>query len=225
MNCGKCGKEIGTTGASFCPFCGAAIAPAPETPEEVLTWLEKADAQDDYHLKAKILNEAAQAIPDCFEIEWERLFIGHERPRKGAVDFSIIKCYLLHMYLTPGDFNTQRKAENRLELFEDPQLLRCLQLSADPEKALTDYLHRLSLDFIRIFLEGSNKYMGNFLGFTLSRNRARTLARPVASMLKAIDADGLLPADRREKLYACFRDAYAEYAAGETRWLDELLTK
>ena len=125
----------------------------------------KGRAPDRSVKKHKLLLEAQEQYPDCLEVAQELLFLGrlYERsPRK--LDFSVIKCHLLHFYLTPDDFSAAQQQQMRTELFEHPDLRRCQELAPDADAFTRKYLERLSRDFINVFLRGSNRYMHSFFG-------------------------------------------------------------
>ena len=149
--CPRCHKEVPAADAVFCPFCGAPVSHKPHTvPDEVKKALAKADKTEDPQKKFAILTEAEKQYPDSLEIAEELLFLGrlHERsPRK--IDFSVIKCFLLHMYLTPEDFSEEKKGEMRQEIFHHPQLMKCLSLAADADIYMRRYLEKLSAAFVR----------------------------------------------------------------------------
>ena len=230
VSCIKCGKPLTVADAVFCPFCGAdqrAAAPAAEpvsrsVSPEAEKWLRQAEKAPSVPARKKILLEARAVCPDCFPIEWELLFVGHgDKPHpRNQIDFSIIKSYLLEMYLTPEEFSEERKQADRLELFEDPQLIRCLRMSGDPDRTMQEYLLRLSREFIDLFLEGDSRINKTFLGFRLDRNPEKTLSRAAAGVLRNIQADGQLPEDRRRLLYQIFYQAFSLRLGGQTAWLD-----
>ncbi len=227
--CIKCGKPLTVADAVFCPFCGAdqRTAPPAEPVSQAVSpeaekWLRQAEKASSIPARKKILLEARAVCPDCFPIEWELLFVGHgDKPHpRNQIDFSIIKSYLLEMYLTPEEFSEERKQMDRQELFGDPQLLRCLRMSGDPDRALQDYLLRLSREFIDLFLEGDNRISKTIMGFRLDRNPEKTLSRAAAGVLRNIQADEQLPDDRRRLLYQIFYQAFSIRLGGQTGWLD-----
>lgn len=148
--CPRCGKPVEIAGASFCPHCGApvAAAQAAPVPEGALSLLEKAERQTDPVKKHKLLLEAQAQYPDCLEVAQELLFLGrlYERSPK-KLDFSVIKCHLLHFYLTPDDFSAAQQQQMRTELFDHPDLRRCQELAPDPDAFTRKYLERLCRRF------------------------------------------------------------------------------
>ena len=228
MNCRQCGKEIPDEKMLFCPYCGAKLGEEPaqrKISPEVEEWLRKVKAASNLPKRKDILEAARHACPDEPELEWEWLFIGHKNPKppRGMMDFSIIKCYLLHIYRKPEVFSAARREEMRREIFGDPQLQRCLALSDNPDRKLEEYLLRLTREYIELFLEDDNQVMGVVFGFRLSRNKAKRLAEPVAYMLQRIKTDEGLTAEQREQLFSAFYKSFSLRMEGETAWLDEKL--
>ena len=149
MICRQCGKTIENEEAAFCPYCGTKLAAekAPETVnEEAEKWIRKARAINSYPEKKKILLKGLEACPGDRDIEWELLYIGEEGPKKGwALDFSIIKCWVLELYRKPGEFSEEKRNSMRSQLFEAPQLVSCLQKFEDPKQKQQEYLLRLAV--------------------------------------------------------------------------------
>ena len=206
MNCLKCGKEIPGEGMAFCPYCGTRIASAAEKPVsgEAAAWIEKARKVTSLPERKKILEEARKACPEDPSIEWELLFIGtpDPKPKRGTIDFSIIKSWLLQIYRKPGDFSREKRDGMRRELFEGDQLQKVLASSADPEGRMKEYLERLCREYIDIFLKEDNQLMGNLFGFRIGRNRERQLENAVDGMIQLIEADTELTDQQRHMLKA-----------------------
>ena len=212
--CPRCGKPVEIAGAAFCPHCGApvAVAQAAPVPQGALALLEKAEHQTDPVKKHKLLLEAQEQYPDCLEVAQELLFLGrlYERsPRK--LDFSVIKCHLLHFYLTPDDFSAAQQQQMRTE--------------PDADAFTRKYLERLSRDFINVFLRGSNRYMHSFFGLRLDNRIAKVLASPMAQMLSCVHGDTDLDFERRAMLYDALYRAFLLEAGNDAKWLDALLNE
>ena len=224
--CIKCGKTIIEKDAAFCPYCGEkmSIIKNSETQnEEAAQWVRKALSVTNYFERKKILLKGLEACPDSREIEWELLFIGEEPPkRKMGIDFSIIKSWILEIYLKPGDFSEEKRNRMRAQLFDDPKLKQTIQLFDDPEKKQQEYLQRLCTEYVELFLEGSNLVMGNIFGFHIERNKEKKLAVPVAEMIGRIRTDEKLLPQQREQLWKAMYQAYSARTGGKTEYLDEL---
>ena len=150
MICRQCGKEIMGEGISFCPYCGAKLsagetATASSASKEAEEWVRKALRVTSLPERKKILDQAKKACPDAPEIDWELLFIGkpNPKPKRGRMDFSIIKSWLLQMYRNPGEFSAEERDAMRHELFEGEQLRAILATAPDPAAKMQEYQDRL----------------------------------------------------------------------------------
>ena len=227
MICEKCGKTIEVEGVAFCPYCGTKLAvnnPPEERNEAAERWIREAQAMTSYPKRKEILLKGQQACPDSREIAWELLFIGKpEEKRPKAIDYSIIKSWILEIYWNPGSFSEERKDRFRAQLFDDPELVRTLQMFPDPEKKQREYLERLCKEYVELFLEGNNQVMGGIFGFRLERNKDKRIAVPVAQMIANIRADEKLLPEQREQLWKILYQAYGVRTGGKMEYLDELL--
>lgn len=222
--CPRCGKEARDASAAFCAYCGTPM-PSVSGPlsAEIQAVLDRVKASEDPKIQHDLLAEAEKQYPDSLEIARELLYLGrlHERNRK-KIDFSIIKCHLLHMYLTPKAFGANRKQEMREELFGHPQLLRCQQLAPDADAFTREYLIHLSAQFAGLFLRGSTSYTRTFFGLRVGGRLEKVLAEPACDMLVNIRRDMELDSDQREMLYECFYRGYLSAIGGKEE-LDKLL--
>ena len=204
MTCIKCGKEITGEGIAFCPYCGAKLETAEQKPasKEAEEWVQKALKVTSLPERKKILEQAKTACPDSTEIDWELLFIGtpDPKPARGKLDFSIIKSWLLQIYRKPGDFSRERRDAMRRELFEGEQLQAALAAYENPEEKMREYLRRLCREYIEIFLKEDNQLMGNIFGLRIGRNRDKILEDAVSGMIRQIEADEQLTAERKQML-------------------------
>lgn len=215
--CPHCHKAVGAADAAFCPFCGGKLRKSGPELSAVLQETDPVKKHDG------LLALRAQH-PDSLEVAEELLHLGrlYERGRKG-VDFSIIKCFMLNVYLEPDTLKKGRREELRGEIFSHPDLDACLALAEDKEEFLYRYLLRLSEDFIRLFLQGSSRYMRQMFGFTNSSKAPKYLAQPAAKMMLNIMRDDTLDERRRALLARAFYAAFASRLDGETKYLDEML--
>ena len=216
--CPRCHKTAQTADAAFCAYCGAPMkqAPAQEVPAEVQALLIRLADTPDPKKRYELLTQAQQQYPDSLPIARELLYLGRLHERGGKyVDFSVIKCYLLHMYLTPSDFKEDKKTAMRQELFHHPQLQRCQELAPDADDFTREYLRHLSAEFSGLFLKGSSTYMRSFFGLRLGGRPEKLLADPASRVLANIHGDTDLDGDEREMLYQCFYQGYIKEIGGE----------
>lgn len=229
MICSRCGKTIDGEGMAFCPYCGAkletpAAAPSAPVDKEVEKWILKAKSIPSYPERRKILLKGLEACPDSREISWELLFTGEpEARRRGALDFSVIKSWVLEIYWKPKDFSEEKKDRMRAQLFDAPELKACLSRFENPEEKQREYLLRLCKEYVGLFLEGSNQVMGNIFGFQIDRNKEKKVAVPVAEMIGRIRRDEKLLPEQREQLWKALYQGYVAWANGKTEYLDERL--
>jgi uncharacterized Zn finger protein (UPF0148 family) len=227
--CPGCGKTISVeTGAAFCPFCGAILQKtgADSDRDAVREALKQAEAQPDPKKRYALLTRAQQEYPDNLAVAEELLLLGrlHERdPRK--LDFSVIKSYLLNAYLEPQLYTPEQSAAMRRELFEHPDLERCLALAEDRNAFLSHYLTRLSNQFIELFLKGSSQYMRRFFGFGLDSRAPKLLSYPAARMLKAMRGDPLFSEEQRLLLARAFYRSFSAQMGEDTQWLDKAMAE
>lgn len=227
MKCSRCGQEIGTEGASFCPFCGNVLekpsANAGQDPK-VEEWLRKVNSVTSLPERKKILEKAMKDCPDQPALEWEYLFIGHEKKQKRMrVDFSIIKSYIMYIWLTPKEFDKDTAAAMREEVFGDPQLIRCLDMAKDRDQCLNDYLSRLCAEFIDVFLDGDSRFNRSLFGFKLDNRREKWMAEPAATVIRNMREDPVLTDDQKQMLVRHFYQVFSEAVGGKTSWLDQEL--
>lgn len=224
--CNQCGKNIEGEGMAFCPYCGARLTAADTESrnEEAEKWIRKAQGVASYPERKKILEQGLKACPDSREIAWEMLFVGEPASKRTReLDFSIIKCWILEIYLKPEGFSEEKRNRMRAQLFDAPELRQCLERFSDPEAKQKEYLLRLCEEYVALFLEGNNRIMGNIFGFQIDRNKEKKLAAPVAEMIGRIRKDEKLLPEQREQLWKALYQGYAARVNGKTEYIDELL--
>ncbi|MCL1855406.1 MAG: hypothetical protein FWF86_06705 [Clostridia bacterium] len=228
--CPHCGKEQEEkSGAAFCPYCGGAVIreeARAEDPPEVRELLQQAGSMKDIRKKWHFLLQAEEKYPDSLPIAEELLFLGRLYDRdKRQLDFSVIKCYLFMAYLKPGEFSEERAAQFREEMFDHPQLLKCLALAPNRNAFLRQYLMRLCVEFIRLFLRGDSIYMRKLFGFGLDSRAPKLLADPVSYMLDNIRRDEHITSEQRDMLMTALYQAFDKDMGGDTQWLNQRLDK
>ena len=227
--CPHCGHALGTgTGASFCQFCGGALVKSQPAPMDAALQklLQQAETESDAKRKHEMLTRALAAYPDSLAVAEELLFMGRLYERNARnLDFSVIKSYLLNLYLEPDAIAPEKQAGMRRELFDHPDLERCLALCEDRGTFMHHYLKRLSSEFISLFLQGSSQYMHRWFGISVDSRAPKLLAVPAAKMIAGMTTDEQLTAEQRGQLVSAFYAAFAVQYNGETSWLQKELAE
>lgn len=183
-----------------------------------------ADTQEDPKLAHAALIKAESLRPDSLEVQRRLLLHGrlHERDPK-RLDFSVIKCYLLHAFEHPEQHPEEDQRRMARELFDAPRLLRCLELANYPQAFLEQYLKQLSHDYLRIFIAPDRSHSPRLLGFSLGGKLNQYLARPARDVLANALSSPHLSAGEAKTLAAAFYTAFNEYNRGDAGELDRLL--
>ena len=220
ITCQKCHKSISAAdSAAFCPYCGERLHAGTGGPD-----LSAVRGEADPVKKHTMLMDLQAQYPDSLEVAEEILYLGrlYERNQR-RLDFSVIKSYVLNIYLEPETIKADRREELRKEIFSHPDLDRCLELSKDKNVFLLRYIERISEEFIRLFLKGSTKYMRSFFGFTQSSKAPKFLALPATRMLKNMQLDESMTDEQKGLLMKGFYTAFSCQADGDTQYLDQEL--
>lgn len=224
IKCTHCNGEIQAEESlrpKLCPYCGK---PFDGTQKPKASGLEtRLAAERDPKKKYKIIQEALSIAPDDFEANKALLFHGrlHEPMRGRAVDFSIIKCYLLRVFDQPGAYTQEKLDEMFDELLRGPQLQITMALAPDGDVFLAEYLRRLAYEYIDLFIRGDSKYSRVAFGFSRSlAAMAQKCAVPVRNMLDNIQDSGQLDDTQRLLLYHAVRDGFAAVFPGSAEELD-----
>lgn len=170
------------------------------------------------------LGEAEKLAPDSLEVQRRLLMLGrlHERnPKK--VDYSVIKCHLLHSFEHPEKFTPDKLREMARELFDHPRLQRCMALADDKAAFLRGCLEDLSREYIRIFLAAEASHSPRVFGLSFRGSLHKYLAEPAADILTNILSSPDLDESEAVTLAKAFYRAFFEYAHGEVAALDRRL--
>ncbi len=213
--------KVPETGA---PQTYPADKPAPHSLEDPVPYLKKAQEESDPVKRYALLKKAEEAAPEDLRVQKALLLHGrfHERDRR-KVDFSVIKCYLLHAFEVPEEHTHAQREQMVRELFEEERLQKAMALAGDPQAFLKEYLTALSGEYIRLFLKGSSRYMKPIFGFAPVGKPQRLLAEPVADMIERMLSEPLLTGPRQELLSRAFYAGFAQEFQGETLFLEEAL--
>ncbi len=186
--------------------------------------LQKSQEEGDPKKRYALLLEAEKANPDNLNVQKALLLHGrwHERDRR-KLDFSVIKCYLLHAFEEPKAHTAIQREQMVDELFHEERLGRAMSIAPDPRSFLQEYLTALSQEYIRLFLKGSSKHMRPVFGFAPAGKPSKLLAAPAAGMIRSMLGDPLLTDEEQETLARAFYEGFDLECEGETGHLDAAL--
>lgn len=208
----------------FCPFCGSAMTPdATDGPSALDVRLEK---EKNPKKKYKIITEALAADPDGFDANKALLFHGrlHEPLARGkGLDFSIIKSHLLCVFDRPERYTEETIAGNLEELLRGEQLRRTMALAPDPDAFYRQYIQRLALEYVSLFVRGDNSNSGLAFGFSRSaESTAKRCAPVVRDMLRQAEQSNRLTEPDRTLLIASLREGFRRVFPGYEGYLQAL---
>jgi len=209
-----------------CEGCGAALKPRAHGAAVMLETTEdekKADPPAEKPEVEALLARAAQerkpdrahacivqaleADPDSFAANRALLYHGklYEVVRRPG-DFSLVKCYLLHVFEEPERYTPSQRDERVEELFRDPQLARTAALSGDEAAFLREYVRRLAREYVSIFIRGRSSIGRGAFGFPRSADVVRQrCAEVVATMEHNLRDEPRLTAEQCELLSEALR--------------------
>lgn len=226
-----------------CPYCavplepqknGQAVflkvssAPVSRQPasggEDVSGLLRRAQEESDPQKRYALLKKAEEAAPSNLQVQMALLLHGrlHERDRR-KLDFSVIKCYLLHVFEEPEDHPPAQREAMLRELFFEDRLIKAMEMAPDGQAFMMDYLTALSKEYVYLFLRGSSRYMRPIFGFAPAGKPAKLLAAPAALMLSRMLKEPAHSKEHRDMLASAFYRACDMEFQGETAYLDEAL--
>ena len=156
------------------------------------------------------LTRAETRAPDDLRVQRELLMRGNLHLRDPRhVSFHVIKSYLLHAFEHPEQHDEAEQRRMAREIFDEPRLHRCLQLSDQPDAFLQSYLQELCADYVRIF--------------TMPGTQAASMAVPAYDVLHNIFLSPDLTQTEQRQLAGAFYRAYRTQMNGRTQPLDERL--
>jgi hypothetical protein len=227
-----------------CPYCAVSLTPqkngqavvlkvSPAAParikdvpagEDVPALLRRAQEESDPVKRFALLQKAEEAAPNNLQVQKALLLHGrlHERDRH-KIDFSVIKCYLLHVFEEPETYSFAKREDKIRELISEDRLVKAMDMAPDGQAFLKDYLTALSQEYIHLFLRGSSRHMKPIFGFAPAGKPSRLLAAPAANMLRCMLKEQALSEEMRDMLAGAFYKAYGLEFQGETAYLDEAL--
>lgn len=170
------------------------------------------------------LTRAEALAPDDLRVQRELLMRGNLHLRDPRhVSFHVIKSYLLHAFEHPEQHDETEQRRMAREIFDEPRLHRCLQLSDQPDAFLQSYLQELCADYVRIFILPDASHCRSFLGFTMPGTQAASMAVPAYDVLHNTFLSPDLTQTEQRQLAGAFYRAYRTQMNGHTQPLDERL--
>lgn len=186
--------------------------------------LFEADTKEDPQLIYAALSRAERLEPENLDIQRRLLLHGrlHERSNKN-LDFSIIKCHLLHAFEHPEKHPEEALRRMHRELFDEERLQKCLALAGDGEAFQREYLEELSKEYILIFLAPDSSHAPRVFGLSFKGSLQKYLAAPARDIISNILSSPFLSGAEAILLAKAFYRAFYEYAHGDVRELDSRL--
>ena len=235
MKCPACGGTMQVEEGRLlraCPYCGAELlrekaAPVWEIPGP--SELEKKLAREQNPKKKyKMILAALEENPDDFGANRALLYHGrlHEglTKRGGAIDYSIVKCFLFNIFAKPQDYSEKELDERYAELLEGAQLKKVLSLCGDSDAFFRDYIRVLGAQYVELFIRGESRNSTYAFGFRRSADSAAKMcAADVNAMLRTIAESSRL--DGREEMRALLTEAvragYDALFPGKSAYLEK----
>ena len=189
------------------------------------TLLALAKQEQEPTLRYQLLMRAKELAPGSLPVQRALLMHGrlHERDARHP-DFSVIKCYLLHVFEHPEQHQEEDIRNKTRELFDHPDLLSCLALAENPDGFLRDYLEEMSETYIRMFLEGDSSNVPSLFGLTRKHSIPRYLAPPMADIIHNMLSSAYLRVSEQQLAASTFYRACHRHLKGDTAFLDASLS-
>lgn len=198
----------------------------PEIPDDLDLFglLSAARKASDPRHAWKLLQRAEVLAPDSLDVQRALLMHGrlHERSPK-ALDYSVVKCYILHAFEHPEQHSEEELKDMAQELFEHRKLQECLRLSPDPNAFLKQYLEDLSQEYLRIFVISDSSHVPRIFGLQAPGQLHKYLAKPAADIIRNMLSSPFLSAEHQTLAARAFYQAYHRQVEGRVEALDALL--
>lgn len=188
--CSKCGFTTlyDLEKPVFCAKCANRFRTGEDFDDE----LKLALKAEDFALRYKNLCSLREKYADEYEIELEILCLGRLHEKGGKPDFYRIPYWPLAAFDTPKEFSKKDREKMLKIFFESGEVLRVLALAPSEDTFWNDYLFRMSMGYVELFIKSSNAN-STFLGFR--RRLGDTMKRcayQLGGMLAAIQ-DSVYP--------------------------------
>lgn len=195
--------------------------PMPETVDALLGLAQKSP---DPKIKREYLLRAEALSLQSLAVQKELLLLGDLWRRDGRNPRpDLIKCYLLHAFEHPQAHDEETQRRMARELFDHPQVQKCLALTKDAAAFLREYLEQLSTQYVEIFIQGQREHVPGFLGYALPRRLPRYWAAPMGDVIRNIFLCPFLSVAEQQMLAGAFYRACYRCLEGRTEALDRAL--
>ncbi len=192
-----------------------------ETPSSLL---RRAQLEHDPAHRYALLLEAERLAPNDLAVQRALLMHGRLHERDGRrLDYSVIKCWLFHVFEHPEQHDEQGQERSAHELLHGERLVQCLALADDPQAFLRAYLTELASEYMRIFILPDRSHAPWAFGLALTGRKGRHMARPAADVIHNLSSCPWYTAAEQRMTARAFYQAYHQAMDGDVQALDALL--
>ncbi|MGI6671725.1 MAG: hypothetical protein ACOX58_09185 [Christensenellales bacterium] len=192
-----------------------------ETPAALLLC---AQAERDPVRRFALLSQAEELAPDDLSVQRALLMHGRLHERDGRrMDYSVIKCYLFHVFEHPEQHNEKEQEAFARELLHGVRLQKCLALAEDAAAFLHEYLTELAGEYMRIFVLPDRSHAPWAFGLALGGRRGRHMARPAYDVLHNLLSCPFYTKEEQRLAAGAFYRAYFKAMDGDVQALHNLL--
>lgn len=222
--CSKCGYTTlyDLEKPVFCAKCASRFPINGDFRED----LKKAVAAgDDYARMHEELLFLLEKYGSIYEIELEILCLGRLYEKGGKPDFYRIPYWPLEAFDAPKQFSKKEREKMLKTFFESEGVLKVRALAPDDETFWQDYLFRMSMGYVALFIKSSNAN-STFLGFRRRPGDAMSrCACQLGNMLANIDDSAYPEENVRKMLIENLKKAFLLVFGGQDaeRTLDSVL--
>ena len=193
-------------------------------PQSAETLLAQARKSHDPQAKREYLLRAEALSPQSLAVQEELLLLGDLWRRDGRrPDPALIKCHLLHAFEHPEIYDEDAQRRMARELFDHPQVQKCLALAENKVGFLDEYLERLSAQYVELFIQSQREHGPGLLGCALPGRLARYWAAPMGCVIRNIFLCPFLSTAEQQTLAKGFYRACYRCLGGDTKALDSAL--
>lgn len=195
--CSKCGFTTlyDLEKPVFCARCAHRFCSGEDFRDD----LKEALAGDDYAIRYEKLASLREKYENVYEIELEIMCLGRLYEKGGKPDFYRIPYWPLAAFDTPREFSKKEREKMVRTFFESENLLYVKGLAPNEEIFWNDYLFKMSMGYVELFIKSSNAN-STFLGFRRRPgDTMKKCAYQLGNMLAVID-DSDYPAENVRKI-------------------------